>query len=208
MRLTARTQGRTVGRALTRGAARSLTSVQVSFKTSQRVSRRSCSLVTSFQSMCRGCCHELDDPVLAGLLAWCRGTSFSDCNPHNYDAATAARGIAPDARLLTHVHTLPQNPSLLSQDETRDKKDTGDQPKNWRATNPRTGGQRPKNRRPPLLFNLEGLLASCGNYTWVLSEVSSLSSTSPWPRSVHIGAPRGVRGRPTGFPVCPERVVY
>ena len=46
-----------------------LTSVQVSFKTSQRVSRPSRSLVTSFQSMCSGCCHELDDPVLAGLLA-------------------------------------------------------------------------------------------------------------------------------------------
>ena len=45
----------------------------------------------------------------------------------------ASRGIKPDAHLLTHVHTLPQSPSLLSQDETRDKK--------RRATNPRTGGR-------------------------------------------------------------------
>ena len=59
----------TVGRTLAGKADHSSTSVQVSFKTSQRVSRRSRSLVTSFQSMCRGCCHELDDPVLAGLLA-------------------------------------------------------------------------------------------------------------------------------------------
>ena len=58
-------------------------------------------------------------------------------------------------------------------------KETGDQPKNWRANNARSGGQRPKNRRPPLLFNLEGVLASCRNYTWVLSDVSALWSTSP-----------------------------
>ena len=112
----------------------------------------------------------------------------------------------------SHTNTPCRKVRVCSHTTRLATKETGDQPKNWRATNPRSGGQRPKNRRPPLLFNLEVVLASCGNYTWVLSEVSAMWSTSPWPRSFHFGALRRVRGRlrslPTGFPVCPERVVY
>ena len=94
----------------------------------------------------------------------------------------------------TRTHPAAKSELALTRRDSR-QKETGDQPKNWRATNPRTGGQRPKNRRSPLLFNLEGVLASCGNYTWVLSEVSAMWSTSPWPRSFHFGALCRVRGR-------------
>ena len=80
-----------------------------------------------------------------------------------------------------------------------------------RATNPRTGG-RPT---PDLAGNdprtaghryfLTSAVSSCpaGTTPWNLSEVSSLWSTSPWPRSVHISALHRVRGRWCGFAGCP-----
>ena len=77
--------------------------------------------------MCRGCFHDLDD--LYSLACW-------------PDAVEHQSHVSRDARFNTSfLHTLPQSSSLLAQDKSRDKV-TGDQPQNWRATNPRTAGHR------------------------------------------------------------------
>ena len=84
----------------------------------------------------------------------------------------------------------------------------GDQPQNWRATDPSTSGHQPHNwagRR--LLVNLVGVLESCeflrrqrvgGHYTLLngkASELSGLPSTMSWPRSVCEARFHCVRGR-------------
>ena len=71
----------------------------------------------------------------------------------------------------------------------------GDQPKNWRATNPRTSGHQPENWQAALLFNIDGVLKSGGLLRLQrvgaqraapedeLAEVSSSSLPSTCPRS-------------------------
>ena len=89
-----------------------------------------------------------------------------------------------------------------------DNSHKGDQPQNWRATDPSTSGHQPHNwagRR--LFFNLVGVLESweflrlqrvgghCTMLNGKASELSGLPSTMSWPRSVREARLHCVRGR-------------
>ena len=73
--------------------------------------------------------------LVSGLLPW--------------SVSPKCLGTLGSTRASAH---LPKDRSLHAQDKSCHK-ETGDQPNNWRVTIPRTGGQRPKNRRPSSRFN-------------------------------------------------------
>ena len=57
----------------------------------------------------------------------------------------------------------------------------GDQPKNWRATNPRTGGHQPENWQAALLFNIDGVIKffGAGLFTEFFEVAGETSSRTP-----------------------------
>ena len=95
----------------------------------------------------------------------------------------------------SHTYTpLPQSPSLLSQDETRDKK--------RRATNPRTGG------RPTLELAGNDPRTAGHRYflTWRVSWRPAGTTPGYCPRSVPCGAPHRGRGHFTSEPYVASEV--